>query len=142
MINNLLKKVFGSKNEREVKKLQPIVELVASFEPAMKALSDDEFKALTARFKSDLASGKTIEDIMPEAFAAVREVAWRQLKMRHFDVQLIGGSVLNGGKIAEMKTGEGKTLLATLPLYLNTLEGKGAHLITGNEYLARRGSHW
>jgi len=142
MINNLLKKVFGSKNEREVKKLQPIVEQVAAFEPAMKALGDDEFKALTARFKSDLASGKTIEDIMPEAFAAVREVAWRRLHMRHFDVQIIGGSVLNGGKIAEMKTGEGKTLVATLPLYLNALEGKGAHLITVNDYLARRDSHW
>src|SRR4030067_1534905 len=112
MINNLLKKVFGSKNDREVKRLQPIVDEVASFEPAMKALGDDEFKGLTERFKSDLASGKTIEDIMPEAFAAVREVAWRQLKMRHFDVQLIGGSVLNGGKIDEMKTGEGKTLAA------------------------------
>ena len=142
MINNLLKKVFGSKNDREVKRLQPIVDEVASFEPAMKALGDDEFKGLTERFKSDLASGKTIEDIMPEAFAAVREVAWRQLKMRHFDVQLIGGSVLNGGKIAEMKTGEGKTLVATLPLYLNALEGKGAHLITVNDYLARRDSHW
>src|SRR4030066_2330800 len=116
MINNLLKKVFGSKNERELKKLQPIVERVASFEPAMKALSDDEFKALTARFKSDLASGKTIEDIMPEAFAAVREVAWRQLKMRHFDVQLLGGPALDGGKIAEMKTGGGKTLGAPPPL--------------------------
>ncbi len=142
MINNLLKKVFGSKNEREVKRLQPLVDQVASFEPAMKARSDEEFKDLTKRFKEDLAGGKTLDDILPEAFAAVREVAWRKLKMRHFDVQLIGGAVLHDGKIAEMKTGEGKTLVATLPLYLNALTGRGAHLITVNDYLARRDSHW
>ncbi|MFQ5735886.1 MAG: preprotein translocase subunit SecA, partial [Thermodesulfobacteriota bacterium] len=142
MLNNLLKKVFGSKNERDIKKLQPLVEQVASFEPKMKALKDPEFKDLTMRFKEELAGGKELEDIMPEAFAAVREVAWRQLKMRHFDVQIIGGAVLNEGKIAEMKTGEGKTLVATLPLYLNALLGKGAHLVTVNDYLARRDSHW
>src|SRR4030065_1143379 len=111
MINNLLKKVFGSKNDREVKRLQPIVDEVASFEPAMKALGDDEFKGLTERFKSDLASGKTIEDIMPEAFAAVREVAWRRVHMRHFDVQLIGGSAPKGGKKSGEKKGEGKNLV-------------------------------
>ncbi len=142
MINNLLKKVFGSRNEREVKRLQPIVEQVAFFEPKMKALKDEEFKDLTQRFREELAAGKALEEIMPEAFAAVREVAWRKLKMRHFDVQIIGGAVLNEGKIAEMKTGEGKTLVATLPLYLNALRGKGAHLVTVNDYLARRDSHW
>ncbi|MDP2690417.1 MAG: preprotein translocase subunit SecA, partial [Deltaproteobacteria bacterium] len=142
MINNLLKKVFGSRNEREVKRHQPIAEQVASFEPKMRAMRDEEFKDLTQRFREDIAAGKALEEIMPEAFAAVREVAWRKLKMRHFDVQIIGGAVLNEGRIAEMKTGEGKTLVATLPLYLNALLGKGAHLVTVNDYLARRDSHW
>ncbi|MBW7956828.1 MAG: preprotein translocase subunit SecA [Deltaproteobacteria bacterium] len=142
MLNSLLKKVFGSKNEREVKRMAPIVEEINSLEPSMKALSDEGLKDLTLRFKEELASGKTLEDILPRAFAAVREVAWRRLKMRHFDVQLMGGYVLNSGKISEMKTGEGKTLVATLPLYLNALTGKGAHLVTVNDYLARRDSHW
>ncbi|MBE7415698.1 MAG: preprotein translocase subunit SecA [Deltaproteobacteria bacterium] len=142
MLNSLLKKVFGSKNEREVKRMAPIVEEINSFEPSMKALSDDGLKDLTLKFKEELASGKTLDDILPRAFAAVREVAWRRLKMRHFDVQLMGGYVLNSGKISEMKTGEGKTLVATLPLYLNALTGKGAHLVTVNDYLARRDSHW
>ncbi len=142
MLNSLLKKVFGSKNEREVKRMAPIVEEINSLEPSMKALSDEGLKELTLKFKEELASGKTLDDILPRAFAAVREVAWRRLRMRHFDVQLMGGYVLNSGKIAEMKTGEGKTLVATLPLYLNALVGKGAHLVTVNDYLARRDSHW
>src|SRR3972149_949131 len=142
MINNLLKKVFGSKNDREVKRILPIVDEINSLEPEMKGLSDEGFKELTARLKEELSGGKTIEDILPRAFAAVREVAWRKLKMRHFDVQLIGGYVLNQGKISEMKTGEGKTLVATLPLYLNALTGKGAHLVTVNDYLARRDAQW
>ncbi|WKZ33846.1 MAG: preprotein translocase subunit SecA [Thermodesulfobacteriota bacterium] len=142
MLNSLLKKVFGSKNEREVKKMAPIVAEINSLEPSMKALSDEGLKDLTLRFREELASGKTLDDMLPRAFAAVREVAWRRLKMRHFDVQLMGGYVLNSGKISEMKTGEGKTLVATLPLYLNALTGKGAHLVTVNDYLARRDSHW
>ncbi len=142
MFNNLLKKVFGSKNDREVKRITPVVERINALEPQMKALSDDGFRELTARFREELASGKTLDDLLPEAFAAVREVAWRRLKMRHFDVQLIGGFVLHEGKISEMKTGEGKTLVATLPMYLNALPGKGAHLVTVNDYLAKRDSHW
>ena len=142
MLNNLLKKVFGSKNDREVKRLQPIVEKINSIEPKMKAMSDEGFKDLTKRFKEDLASGKSLDDILPEAFAACREASWRRLKMRHFDVQLMGAMVLNEGKISEMKTGEGKTLVATLALYLNALMGKGAHLVTVNDYLAKRDSHW
>ncbi|MBI5588505.1 MAG: preprotein translocase subunit SecA [Deltaproteobacteria bacterium] len=142
MFNSLLKKVFGSKNEREVKRILPIIDRINSVEPKMKAIPDDGFKELTARFKEELAGGKTTDDLLPEAFAAVREVAWRKLKMRHFDVQLIGGTVLHEGKISEMKTGEGKTLMATLPLYLNALTGRGAHLVTVNDYLARRDSRW
>ncbi|MBI2412195.1 MAG: preprotein translocase subunit SecA [Deltaproteobacteria bacterium] len=142
MLNNLLKKVFGSKNDREVKRLQPIVEKINSLEPKMKALNDEGFKELTKRFKEELASGKGLDDVLPEAFAACREASWRRLKMRHFDVQLMGAMVLNEGKISEMKTGEGKTLVATLALYLNALTGKGAHLVTVNDYLAKRDSHW
>ncbi len=142
MLNNLLKKVFGSKNDREVKRLQPIVEKINSLEPKMKALRDEEFKDLTKRFKEELASGKDLDDVLPEAFAACREASWRRLKMRHFDVQLMGAMVLHEGKISEMKTGEGKTLVATLALYLNALTGKGAHLVTVNDYLAKRDSHW
>ncbi|HBG45429.1 MAG TPA: preprotein translocase subunit SecA [Deltaproteobacteria bacterium] len=142
MINSLLKKVFGSKNDREVKRIMPVVEEINSFEPQMKALSDEDFLGLTLKLKEELAGGKTLDDILPRAFAAAREVAWRRLKMRHFDVQLIGGYVLNAGTISEMKTGEGKTLVATLPLYLNALTGKGAHLVTVNDYLARRDGHW
>lgn len=124
MLNNLLKKVFGSKNDREVKRLQPIVEKINSLEPRMKSLSDDGFKDLTKRFKEELASGKSLDDVLPEAFAACREASWRRLKMRHFDVQLMGAMVLHEGKISEMKTGEGKTLVATLALYLNALPAR------------------
>ena len=142
MVLNLLTKVFGSQNERELKRLQPIVDQINALEPAIQALSDEELKAQTAVFKQRIEQGETLDDILPEAFATVREASMRTLKMRHFDAQLIGGIVLHQGKIAEMKTGEGKTLAATLPAYLNALSGKGVHIITVNDYLARRDTEW
>jgi len=142
MIATILKKVFGSKNERELKRLQPIVEGINSLEPTLKGLTDDELRVFTPKFKERLSNGEALDSILPEAFAVVREVAKRRLNMRHFDVQLMGGIVLHQGKIAEMKTGEGKTLVATLPLYLNALTGKGAHLVTVNDYLAKRDTQW
>ena len=142
MFFDWLTKIFGSKNERELKKLWPVVDQINSFEPSMKTLSNDEFKAQTLRFKERIAKGETLDDLLPEAFAAVREASVRTLNMRHFDAQLIGGMVLHQGKIAEMKTGEGKTLAATLPAYLNSLTGKGVHIITVNDYLARRDTEW
>jgi len=142
MVFNLLTKVFGSKNERELKQIQPLVEKINSFEPEVQALSDEQLKARTAEFKQRLDQGETIDDLLPEAFATVREASIRTLNMRHFDVQLIGGIVLHQGRIAEMKTGEGKTLAATLPAYLNALTGKGVHIITVNDYLARRDTEW
>ncbi len=142
MLGILLQKIFGSKNERELKRIAPIVDRINELEPSMREVADERFPELTERFKERLAKGETLEDILPEAFAAVREVARRRLNMRHFDVQLIGGVVLHEGKIAEMKTGEGKTLVATLPLYLNALTGKGAHLVTVNDYLAKRDVQW
>ncbi len=142
MVTNLLTKVFGSKNERELKKINPIVEKINAFEPQMQSMSDEALKAQTPLFKERLNNGETLDDILPEAFATVREASIRTLKMRHFDVQLIGGIVLHQGKIAEMKTGEGKTLAATLPAYLNALSGKGVHIITVNDYLARRDTEW
>ncbi|MCK4738453.1 MAG: preprotein translocase subunit SecA, partial [Deltaproteobacteria bacterium] len=142
MIGGILKKVFGSKNDREVKRLSPIVEKINALEPSMQALSDGDFKGFTEELRVRLSGGESLDDVLAEAFAAVREVSQRTLKMRHFDEQLIGGLVLHEGKIAEMKTGEGKTLMATLPLYLNAVSGKGAHLITVNDYLARRDSRW
>jgi len=142
MFFDWLTKIFGSKNERELKKLWPVVDQINSFEPSMKALTDDELKAQTLRFKERIEKGETLDDLLPEAFAAVREASVRTLKMRHFDAQLIGGMVLHQGKIAEMKTGEGKTLAATLPAYLNSLTGKGVHIITVNDYLARRDTEW
>lgn len=138
---NFLGKIFGS-NEQEVDKLQPIVDQINNLEDKIKKLSDAELKGKTAEFKKLLSEGKTLDDILPEAFACVREAASRTLNQRHYDVQLVGGIVLHQGKIAEMKTGEGKTLVATLPLYLNALEGKGAHLITVNDYLARFHCAW
>ena len=142
MITNFLTKIFGSKNERELKKIQPIVEKVNALEPQIQAMSDEKLKAQTELFKERLNNGETLDDILPEAFATVREASVRSLGMRHFDVQLIGGVVLHEGKIAEMKTGEGKTLAATLPAYLNALSGKGVHIITVNDYLARRDTEW
>jgi preprotein translocase subunit SecA len=142
MFFDWLTKIFGSKNERELKKLWPVVDRINSFEPAMKAMSDAELKAQTLRFKERIEKGETLDDLLPEAFATVREASVRTLNMRHFDAQLIGGIVLHQGKIAEMKTGEGKTLAATLPAYLNSLTGKGVHIITVNDYLARRDTQW
>jgi preprotein translocase subunit SecA len=140
MINTLLTKIFGSRNEREMKRLAPKVAQVNSFEPALQALSDDQLKGKTAEFKARLAKGETLDDLLPEAFAVVREAAKRCMGMRHFDVQLLGGMILHEGRIAEMRTGEGKTLVATLPVYLNALTGKGVHVVTVNDYLAERDS--
>jgi preprotein translocase subunit SecA len=142
MIQTLLAKVVGTQNERELKRLRPIVGQVNGFESAVQALSDEDLRAKTAQFRARLTQGEAIDDLLPEAFAVVREAGQRVLNMRHFDVQLIGGAVLHKGKIAEMKTGEGKTLVATLPAYLNALEGKGVHIVTVNDYLARRDSEW
>lgn len=138
--NGILKKVFGSQNERELKELQPILATVNALEPSMQKLTDLELKAQTDKFKNLISQGATLESILPEAFATVREASIRVLKMRHFDVQIMGGVVLYRGRISEMKTGEGKTLTATLPLYLYGLSGKGAHLVTVNDYLAARDS--
>lgn len=142
MFASLLSKILGTANEREVKRLWPIVEKINSFEPEFKNLSDEKLGNKTNEFRERLSQGQTLDDILPEAFAAVREAASRTIGQRHFDVQLLGGIVLHRGKIAEMKTGEGKTLTATLPLYLNAIEGKGAHLITVNDYLAQRDADW
>ncbi|MFO7997272.1 MAG: preprotein translocase subunit SecA, partial [Dehalococcoidia bacterium] len=129
-------------NERELKRLQPLVDEINRLEPEYEQLSDAELRAKTDEFKARLADGEGLDDILPEAYAAVREAAKRTIRQRHFDVQLMGGIVLHQGKIAEMKTGEGKTLVATLPLYLNALTGRGCHLVTVNDYLARRDCHW
>ena len=137
-----LGKVFGTKNERELKRLSDRVAEINSLEPEMQKLPDAEFPLRTAKFRERLAQGATLDEILPEAFALCREAARRTLNMRHFDVQLIGGMVLHEGRIAEMKTGEGKTLVATLPAYLNSLEGKGVHLVTVNDYLAKRDAAW
>ncbi|MFM8430152.1 MAG: preprotein translocase subunit SecA, partial [Holophagaceae bacterium] len=142
MIDNLIKKIVGSKNDRELKRLWKNVQVVNQFEPILQSLSDQDLRAKTPYFKELLRQGKTLDEILPEAFAVVREASRRVLRMRHFDVQLIGGMVLHEGKISEMRTGEGKTLTATLPLYLNALAGKGAHLVTVNDYLARRDADW
>ncbi len=142
MFGKVIKGIFGSSNERELKKMAPLVEEINQLEPEFKSLSDDQLKAKTGEFKERLSKGESLDELLPETFAAVRETSVRVLGMRHFDVQLIGGIVLHRGKIAEMKTGEGKTLAATLPLYLNALKGKGAHLVTVNDYLAQRDAEW
>jgi preprotein translocase subunit SecA len=142
MLDTILAKIFGTKHEREVKAMLPLVAAINEMEPQMEALSDAELAAQTARFKEQLAQGAPLDDLLVPAFAAVREAGRRTLNMRHFDVQLIGGIVLHRGKIAEMKTGEGKTLVATLPVYLNALAGKGVHVVTVNDYLAKRDSEW
>ncbi len=142
MIKKIIEKIIGTKNERELKKLQPIVNAINELEPRISKLSDEELMAKTAEFKEKLAQGATLDDLLIEAFAVVRETAKRTLGMRHFDVQLMGGIVLHQGKIAEMKTGEGKTLVATLPAYLNSLTGEGVHIVTVNDYLARRDTEW
>lgn len=142
MINSLLTRVFGSRNERLLKQLQRTVARINALEPDLEKLSDDELKAKTPEFQKRIADGEALDKILPEAFAVCREAGKRVLGMRHYDVQLIGGMVLHLGKIAEMRTGEGKTLVATLPVYLNALEGKGVHVVTVNDYLARRDSAW
>ena len=142
ILDKALAKVFGTKHEREVKKMQPLVAEINELESGLKQLSDEQLAAKTPEFKERLGKGETLDDILPEAFAVCREAGIRVLGMRHYDVQLIGGMVLHQGRIAEMKTGEGKTLVATLPAYLNGLEGKGVHIITVNDYLARRDSEW
>lgn len=142
MLAGIARKLFGSKNERDLKKLDPLVSSINEIEPSMKSLSTEAMAVKTAEFKDRLARGETLDDLLPEAFALVREASVRTLGMRHFDVQLIGGIVLHQGKIAEMKTGEGKTLAATLPVYLNALTGKGVHVVTVNDYLARRDAEW
>ena len=142
MVMNFLTKIFGSKNERELKKLQPMVDQINLHEPTVQAMDDGQLTQQTLRFKERLTNGESLDDILPEAFATVREASVRTLGMRHFDVQLIGGIVLHNGCIAEMKTGEGKTLVATLPAYLNALTGKGVHIITVNDYLAKRDTEW
>src|SRR3982750_4104390 len=142
MIGQLLAKVIGTENEREIKRVRPRVAEINALEPGIQALSDDELRHKTTEFQERVAAGATLAEILPEAFAVVREAGRRVLNMRHFDVQLIGGMVLHSGKIAEMKTGEGKTLVATLPVYLNALGGRGVHVVTVNDYLAKRDSEW
>ena len=140
--HNVFSRVIGTKNERELKRLQPLVVQINELEPALQKLSDPDLRAKTGEFRERLERGATLDEILPEAFATVREVARRVLDMRHFDVQLIGGAVLHEGKITEMATGEGKTLVATLPVYLNALQGRGVHIVTVNDYLAMRDSQW
>jgi preprotein translocase subunit SecA len=142
MLPKLLTKIFGSRNERLLKQYGRVVERINALEPQFQALNDEELLGQTALFRERLSQGATLDDLLPEAFAVVREAGKRVLKMRHFDVQLVGGMVLHNGKIAEMRTGEGKTLMATLPIYLNALNGKGVHLVTVNDYLARRDAEW
>ena len=139
---NILKKIFGTSSTKEVKRLMPIVNKIESLSEEYKALPDAELQAKTPWFKERLANGETLDDILPEAFAALREAADRVLGLRPYQVQLIGGIVLHQGRIAEMKTGEGKTLVATLPAYLNALAGEGVHIVTVNDYLAKRDSEW
>ena len=142
MFGKVVKKIFGSRNERYIKQLQKIVDQINALEPEIQTLSDEELKQQTEKFRQRLQNNETLDDILPEVFATVREASQRVLGMRHFDVQLIGGMVLHQGKISEMRTGEGKTLMATLPVYLNAIEGKGVHVVTVNDYLAKRDAEW
>src|SRR5690349_15612172 len=138
----VIKKIIGTQNERELKSIFPIVKKINAFEASIKPLTDDQLKAKTGEFKQRLGAGESLDSILPEAFAVVREAAWRVIGQRHYDVQLIGGVTLHRGRIAEMRTGEGKTLTETLPCYTNALEGKGVHVVTVNDYLAKRDSSW
>src|SRR6266478_4781997 len=142
MLNAIFRSIFGTKHERDVKRMRPVVATIAALEPGLQALSDDALRARTTELRQRLADGAQVDDLLPEAFAVVREAARRTVHMRHFDVQMMGGMVLHSGKIAEMATGEGKTLVATLPAYLNALPGKGTHVVTVNDYLARRDAQW
>ena len=139
---SVLSKVFGTRSEREVKRISGLVDKIEALRPEMQKLSDEELKGKTREFKNRLAEGETLDDILPEAYATVREAAKRVLNMEHYRVQLIGGIILHQGRIAEMKTGEGKTLVSTLPAYLNALEGEGVHIVTVNDYLAHRDAEW
>ena len=141
-IERAITSLFGSSNARYIKKLQAKVERINALEPKFQAMSDDQLKQQTVEFRRRLAAGETLDDLLVEAFAACRESGRRFLGMRHYDVQMIGGMILHAGNIAEMVTGEGKTLVATLPCYLNALEGKGVHVVTVNDYLARRDMEW
>src|SRR3954470_8819231 len=141
-ISDGLVRLFGNSNERQIRRMRPIVARINELEPAMQALSDEDLKGKTAEFRQRRAQGETLDDLLPEAFAACREAGRRFLNMRHFDVQLMGGMVLHSGDIAEMITGEGKTLVSTLASYLNALDGKGVHVVTVNDYLARRDAEW
>src|SRR5512133_2099858 len=142
MITWTMKKIFGTSHDRAVRRMKPKVEAINKLEDGLKKLTDAQLKAKTAEFKEKLDNGAKLDDILVPAFAVCREASRRVLKMRHYDVQLIGGMVLHNGCIAEMRTGEGKTLVATLPCYLNALEGKGVHVVTVNDYLARRDAEW
>ena len=142
MIDRVLTKVFGSKHDRDIKRMQPRVAAINDAEGSIQPLSDDELRAKTAEFRERIEAGESLDALLVEAFAVAREAAWRTVHMRPFDVQLMGGMVLHDGKIAEMKTGEGKTLMATLAVYLNALSGKGVHVVTVNDYLARRDAEW
>ena len=134
--------MFGSYSKRELKRIEPIKNQVLALEDKYKAMSEAELRGMTAKLKGRLANGETLDDILPDAFATCREAAARVLNMRHFPVQIIGGIVLHQGRIAEMRTGEGKTLVSTLPAYLNALSGEGVHIVTVNDYLAKRDSEW
>ncbi len=138
----LFDKIFGTYSDRELKRIKPIADSVMALEEDIAKLSDSELKAKTLEFKNRLAGGGSLDDLLPEAFAVMREASWRVLGMKHFYVQVIGGIILHQGRIAEMKTGEGKTLVSTLPAYLNALSGKGVHIVTVNDYLAKRDSEW
>src|SRR6187402_2216568 len=142
MLTWVAKRFFGTNNERAVKRMQPLVERINSLEEGLKQLSDAQLQAKTPEFKERIDKGEKLDALLPEAFAVCREASSRVLGMRHYDVQMLGGMVLNSGKIAEMRTGEGKTLVATLSAYLNALEGRGVHLVTVNDYLARRDAEW
>src|SRR5581483_4126871 len=141
-VEDALAKVFGTKHDRELKRIRPTVAAINALEPELQRFSDAELAAETVKFKEQIVQGASLDDVLVRAFAVCREAGRRVLNMRHFDVQLIGGIVLHRGRIAEMKTGEGKTLVATLPSYLNALSGKGVHIVTVNDYLARRDSEW
>ena len=139
---NLIEKLFGTHSERELKRIMPLVDKIEALRPTMQALTDEQLKDKTREYKERLAKGETLDDLLPEAFATVREAAKRVLNMEHYRVQLIGGIILHQGRIAEMRTGEGKTLVSTCPAYLNALEGKGVHIVTVNDYLAKRDAEW
>ena len=139
---NFIEKVFGTHSDRELKRIMPLVDKVEALRPTMQALTDEQLRAKTQEYKDRLANGETLDDLLPEAYATVREGAKRAIGLEHYRVQIIGGIILHQGRIAEMRTGEGKTLVSTLPAYLNALEGKGVHIVTVNDYLAKRDAEW